>query len=189
MGISPEEFNKLGLVKDPKTGNFKKPEKKKIAKPKKTDYKGHIWIPGQVPSLKNSKQIFFKKTKSPMKGSVKCYMNGSPAVPFITSSKQVKKYQNETAQYYQKYASVFRSLIQDLEPPYYVCFFFSIKRKSSFDFNNANHMVTDMMVKNGWLEDDNMDLLLPIPPLNGQAYQVSPKNPGVWITVKKFKTT
>jgi len=176
MRYTSADLAKLGLEKDPTTGRFRK--KKKLTstvEPKKFNYKGHIWIPGHVPSLKNNKQIFQKK------------MPNGKKVPFITSSKAVKQYIKDTHNDYEKFRSVFHSLIKDLETPYYVCFFFVRKSKAKFDFNNANHLVTDSMVKHGWIPDDDCDTILPIPELNRKTYQVSNQNPGVWITVKKFK--
>jgi hypothetical protein len=177
-GFTPEDLRKMGLVQQ-SNGRFAK-VKKEVKKPVKeiaklNDYKGHIWIPSNVPSLKNSKQIFRKKNKKGI------------AVPFIASSAGALKYKEDAASYYQKYASVFLSIVKDMDPPYYVQFVFVRSSKRKFDFNNANHMVTDMMVKHGWIEDDDTTILLPVPKFTAPANYVNPKKPGVWITVKKFK--
>ena len=163
-------FSERDLEQFKKNLNKKKTTKSPI---EKGVYKGQIWIPENVPSLKNSKQIFYRSTQDGSK------------VPFISSSENAKKYQKNTAEYYRRYASVFRSITKDIEPPYYVQFVFVRSSRRKFDFNNANHMVTDMMAKYGWLEDDDTTLLLPVPKFTAPANYLNPQKPGVWITVLK----
>lgn len=177
--MSPEEFSKFGFIKDSKTGMYKKreaevPKGTVSGKPasRNLSFKGHIFIPGNVPSSKNSKQIFQKKINEKQ-------------IPFITDSKLTKAYKKDTVSHWLKYKSYFHELIKDMEPPYIIEFTFIRSSKRKFDFNNANHVCTDLMATHGWVEDDHMDLILPIPKLIAPHYYVSPKNPGVWITVKK----
>lgn len=185
MGMSTEEFKQFGLKKDEKTGMYKKEKAEKPKAKPFSSFKGHIFIPGNVPSAKNSKRIFFKYGGS-MNGKVKCTMNGKPASPFITDSLLTEKYRKETQADWLRYKSYFHELVKNMEPPYIVEFTFVRSSKRGFDFNNANHICTDLMATHGWVEDDNMDNVLPIPKLKGQSYYVSPKSPGVWITVKQI---
>jgi hypothetical protein len=148
---------------------------------------GHIWIPGNVPSKKNDKVVQFKFSKFHMKGKVKISMGGRPALAFVAQGARTKKYETETKKHYINNRELFHRLVERLEKPYYIQFYFVRSSKRKFDFNNANHTVTDLMVKYEWLEDDDCSIMLPIPPLNQQTHHVDTKNPGVWITVKKYR--
>jgi len=178
MAFTEADLRSMGLEKRT-DGSYAKKKKttatEKKKEPVKTKRTGHIFIPGHVPSLKNSKRILQRNGKDGRK------------IPFIASSAAVMKYKKETKKDYDRYRNVFHSLLRDLHPPYYVEFYFIRKTRHKFDFNNANHMVTDMMVEHGWLLDDDIDTILPLPPLNQPIYEHSKTNPGVWITVKKYK--
>lgn len=56
----------------------------------------------------------------------------------------------------------FHKMIDGLEPPFQVAFQFIRDSKRRFDFHNAIHVVADMMVDYGWMEDDNADVFVPV---------------------------
>lgn len=184
MRFTEEDLRKMGLEKDPNSGRYVKQKRsatKRVVAPG-SDFRGMFFIPGNVPSLKNGKRILFRTGS--MKGNVQCTMGGKPAIPFIGASKLVSDYEKETAPYYKGYADDFRRAIKDMEPPILVEFVFVRSSKRATDFNNANHMVTDMMVKYGWIADDDMYNILPIPKLTPPHVFLAPKAAGVWITPK-----
>lgn len=55
----------------------------------------------------------------------------------------------------------FHKMIENLEPPYHVCFKFIRDSRRRFDLHNAIQIVADMMVEYGWLEDDDSLNLIP----------------------------
>lgn len=118
-----------------------------------------IFIPGNTPSSKNSKQI----TKS----------------GFIVHSKQCQKYYKETNTYWKENKDKFLELVKDKPKPYKVCFKFIRDSKRRFDFINPCQTVSDLMVKYGWIDDDNMNEIIP----SFEPHEVDKENAGVYITV------
>ena len=64
-------------------------------------------------------------------------------------------------------------------PPYSVGMYFIRDSKRRFDYNNISQIVTDLMAKHDWIEDDNADCIIPV----FLGYEVDKKNAGVEITV------
>ena len=118
-----------------------------------------IFIPGNVPSSKNSKQWTGK---------------------MLINSKSVRKYIKNTKEYYENYRNNFKELIKEYEKPYPVVFKFVRGSKHKFDYINPAQTVQDLMVKHQWIDDDNADELLPFFIL----YEYNKTNPGVYITIK-----
>ena len=106
-----------------------------------------IFIPGNTPSLKNSKRIIS--------------IGGRPR---LIPSKTVVAYQKETAGIFELYRNQFR-LEAELNTlpgwPVIVAFKFVRGSRRRFDQSNACQVIEDLMVKNHWLPDDNADILLP----------------------------
>ena len=100
-----------------------------------------IFIPGNVPSSKNSKQWTGK---------------------FLVSSKTVQKYEKGTKLFWIDYKKKFLKMIQGKEKPYKIGFYFIRDTKRKFDLINAAQMPCDLMVKNGWIDDDNANEIVPV---------------------------
>lgn len=139
-----------------------------------------IFVPGNVPSLKNSKQM--AKTK-----------DGKPVLLY---SKTVKKYlQNLGIQLlsskdgiveYKTRPNVFKTKINGFfdNPVYPEVIGFNFIRDSmrKFDFHNAVQILADLIVAHGFLRDDDMNSFIPVPMMiNGSFYSVCKNNPGVYI--------
>lgn len=138
-----------------------------------------LFIPGEVYSSKNSKQIFMKSV-----GKSKWKFNGKPCIPFITDSAPVKKYKKEVKRHYKSQLGKFLEMIDGKMLPVVVEFTFARKTKGRFDFNNMTELVQDMMVNCGWLPDDDIRHILPIPPLPPkEPFLLSKDDPGVYIRV------
>ena len=58
------------------------------------------------------------------------------------------------------------------------------KTHHRWDFNNATQVVQDLMSDYEWLEDDNTDIMYPVPfIIDGVYYTYDKKQPGVYIKV------
>lgn len=121
-----------------------------------------IFIPGNVPSSKNSKQWTGK---------------------FLVHSKTVKKYLKGFGYAWNEPATkeVFSEEIEGLEPPYKIGFYFVRDTRRKFDYINALQLPQDLMVEFGWLEDDNNTILIPVV----LGSHVDKNNAGVYIKVLK----
>lgn len=117
-----------------------------------------IFIPGNVPSSKNSKQWTGK---------------------FLVSSKVTRNYIKHTASIWKSNTYKWLELTKNITPPYHVGLYFIRDSKRRFDYINACQIVADLMVDYGWIEDDNADLFVPV----FLGYEVDKINSGVRITV------
>ena len=156
-----------------------------------------IFIPGNVPSKKNSKEIKLIYTgkssccnavynKIPQKGGKSlfiCTQCKQPCRPgqrnILASSDIVMEYQESRSVFFQKAKSYFIEMSAKNKLPLMVGFFFIRDSKRSFDFNNATQILFDMMVSHNCLIDDSMDYTVPIP----LGYLTGKSMPGVFITV------
>ena len=118
----------------------------------------NIFIPGNVPSSKNSKQWTGK---------------------FLISSKNTLQWRIDTKVFWEKYKQDFLDMVKDLPKPYKVEFTFTRKSKHKFDYVNILQAPLDEMVKYGWIDDDNAD---EIKPYFGD-YSYDKDNPGVTIKI------
>lgn len=117
-----------------------------------------IFIPGNVPSSKNSKQWTGK---------------------FLVHSKQTREYINNTKLDYISNKEKFLEMIKDKEMPYKISFKFFRKSRRKFDYINPCQTVQDLMVKYDWIEDDNCLCMIP----SFEEYVHDKENPGVIIKV------
>lgn len=125
-----------------------------------------IKIDGNIPSLKNSKQIFFNKRTGKS---------------FITASSTVKKYLDSKGYQWEDKNTVkaFKDRLEGLEKPYKIGFYFIRDSKRKFDYINALQLPLDLMTANGWIDDDNCDEIIPVI----LGYEVDKTNAGVIIEV------
>lgn len=123
-----------------------------------------IFIPGNVPSLKNSKRI------------VRRYDTNTP---MIVASALVKKYQNQKFNYFNVYRREWKKMIEGKTAPLVISFYFIRDSKRIFDYGNASEVLLDMMKRMEWIKDDNMKEVIP----HFKGFEVDPKNPGVRIEV------
>lgn len=117
-----------------------------------------IFIPGNVPSSKNSKRWTGK---------------------MLINSKTVMNYIKESKGYYLEYKNKFKKELKQHEYPVKISFKFIRKSKHKFDYINPAQTVQDLMVKNGWIEDDNAEFMIPV----FEQYEYDKEKPGVYITI------
>ena len=123
----------------------------------------YIYIPSNVPSSKNSRINF--QDKSGKQRSIK--------------SKLCAKYIKETDKYFTLFRGKFKRMIEGKEKPYRVEFTFIRDSHRAFDYINPCQMIQDTMTANNWLEDDNVNIILP----SFGLYGYDKKIPGVIIKV------
>jgi hypothetical protein len=126
--------------------------------------KSKWFIPFNVPSSKNGRRWTGK---------------------YFISSKTVMTYRKNTKSFYTKYASAFQKEYNKYEKPVKIGFTFIRGTRHKFDYINPAQTVQDDMVKNGWIEDDNADFILPV----FEHYSYDKKNPGVIIEILKNENT
>jgi len=140
-----------------------------------------IWIPGNCPSLKNSKiktsrGIFSSKT-------VKKYLSLLGIQNYSVSKKQVIGYKTKP-NLFAELIPEFQKVLDGKRPPFKIGFHFVRNSKRSFDFNNANQIIADLMTAHNIIEDDNMDYFLPYPlEIDGKYYSIDKEKPGVFIRI------
>jgi hypothetical protein len=140
-----------------------------------------IFLPGEVPSSKNSKEIGFLYMAKGAKSTIFHLKNGTyrPVRLNLNSSKATKRYIKEHSIDYIANKVKFQKLLVGKEKPYRICFKFSRKTKRKFDYINAAQIVQDMMVKHGWIEDDDCVNVRPY----FLEYEVNKENPGVLVSI------
>jgi len=140
-----------------------------------------IWIPENVPSLKNSKiktsrGIFSSKT-------VKKYLSLLGIQNYSVSKKQVIGYKTRP-NLFAELIPEFQKVLDGKRPPFKIGFHFVRNSKRSFDFNNANQIIADLMIAHNIIEDDNMDYFLPYPlEIDGKYYSIDKEKSGVFIKI------
>lgn len=115
-------------------------------------------IPGNVPSSKN--------------GKIKTRCG-------LISSKLTRDWIANTRGHFILHRAKFLEALKGKEKPYKIGFLFTRDSKRKFDYVNPLQTVQDQMVACGWLEDDNMEILLPV----FEPYAYVKNRGGVRITV------
>lgn len=122
-----------------------------------------IFIKGNFPSFKNSKQ----RTK---KG-------------FMVMSKTVQKYLKEWEYQWKDIPNEFKE-VEENKYPITVGLHFVRGTRHRWDFHNMAQGVADLMVKYGWIPDDNMDFFIPaVLYIDEKHYSYDKEVPGVYIKI------
>jgi hypothetical protein len=121
-----------------------------------------FFILGNVPSSKNGKRWTGK---------------------YLIHSKTTMRYIKETKEDYLRLKDKFVKELSKQDAPYTISFKFIRNSKRKFDYVNPLQTVQDLMVKYGWIEDDNATFLLPV----FEPYEYNKVKPGVLITIKPNK--
>ncbi len=140
-----------------------------------------IFIPYNTPSSKNSKiatskGIFHSKT-------VTKYLRKLGIQHFSPSKKVVKDYKTRE--------NIFRCIFEDegwIKPSECIILGFHFVRgtKHKWDFHNLVQLPLDLLTAHDFIEDDNMDWIIPIPyKKDNKWYSYSKEYPGVYIKILK----
>lgn len=136
-----------------------------------------IFIPGQIPSLKNSKVM----GKFPSKTVLK-WLRTFGITSYSGSRKEVNFFKRIPKQY--DFQEICKPIADYKNYPIKLGFHFVRKSKGDWDFNNANHIITDLMTAFDIVPDDNVKYILPFPlELEGSWYSYDKNNPGVFIKI------
>ena len=137
-----------------------------------------IFIPGEVPSSKNSKI----KSKHGVFSSV--------AVKKYLRFLGVKKYSCRSGvEGYKKRPNIFdtpelRSEFRGCEYPVVLGVHFVRRTKGKFDFINIVQIIADLLVAHRVIEDDDINHLIPVcMTIDGQNYHVDKHKPGVYLQI------
>ena len=151
-----------------------------------------IFIPGNIPSLKNSKVktsrgIFSSPTVSKFLRSVGIQ-------EFSSRKKTVKGYVDPNRpNQFEALRSTFMSMKAGKDDPIIIGYHQVRSSKRLFDFSNSVEILQDLMTAHDFIEDDNVKHVFPVPmsidgklidPNNPRVfplYSVDKENPGVYI--------
>jgi len=141
-----------------------------------------IFIPGNVPSLKNSK-ISTTIGKGENKRTI---LLPSKAVKNYLQKVGIKRYSGKEIEGYSTRANIFSMSVGDYFKrstyPVMVQFHFVRDSRRKFDFHNAVQIIADLLVAHGFIQDDDMDHFLPFPmAIEGKWYSIDQKRPGVYL--------
>jgi len=98
---------------------------------------------------------------------------------FLVWSKTSQKYRKDTKQYWDLYRDEFLAEATKHVLPLRLSFHYIRGTKHKFDYVNPLQTTLDLMVENGWIPDDNADVVLPV----FERYSYSKQNPGVIIKI------
>lgn len=145
-----------------------------------------IFIRGNVPSLKNSKQVANRNGRIIVTSSktVKAYLKSFGIRSFNSRKKEVQLYKQ----------SVFTFPVKELKKlfnitnkfPVKVGFYFIRDSRRKADFQNLIQLIADLLVAFDIIPDDNMDYFLPFPmEIEDKFYHVDKNNAGVIMKILK----
>lgn len=143
-------------------------------------FKYSCFVPGNVPSLKNSR-ICTKKGSFPSKTVTKYLRN--IGVAKYSSSKQIVVNYKTKPNLFEKAVAPMKEVLNKRaavwDVPHVVGLFFIRNSKRKFDWINAAQIICDLLTAHGVIEDDNMDYLIPTPiQVAGSWYTVDKDRPG-----------
>ena len=137
-----------------------------------------FFIPGNVPSLKNSK-IKTSRGIFPSKTVTK-YLRSFNIIQFSSGRKEVKYKRNSDKIFLESFCPYFLKF--DRNQPIIANFHFIRGSAHKFDFNNATQIISDLFTAHDFIVDDNMDYFIPMPfKVKDKWYSYDKNNPGVWI--------
>jgi len=140
-----------------------------------------FFIPGNVPSLKNSK-IKTKRGIFPSKTVVK-YLQEMGIKSYSVRDKQVEDYKtrpNKFREHLRKFPK-----LHEKHYPIEVGFHFIRRTAADFDFNNATQIIQDLLVAHDYITDDSMRFFIPyVLKVDGRNYSLDKENPGVILKLR-----
>lgn len=153
-----------------------------------------IFIPGNVPSLKNSKV----KAKNGIFSSptVSKFIRSLGIQAFNSRKKEVKGYVAlDRPNIFETYRAEFERMAHGKDFPLIIGYHQVRNSKRLFDFSNSVEVLQDLMTAHDFIEDDNVKYVMPVPMtrsghlINEKAprveplYSVDKDNPGVYIKI------
>lgn len=143
-----------------------------------------LFIPGNVPSLKNSKQVSSRNGRIVVTSSktVKKYLKSFGIRSFDSRKQEVHTYKTQKLTFPVKELEKFFK--QTNKYPIKVGFYFVRDSRRRADFQNLIQLLADLFVAFRVIPDDNMDYFLPYPlEMDGKFHHVDKINPGVHLEI------
>lgn len=138
-----------------------------------------IFIPGNVPSLKNSK-IKTSRGVFPSK-TVSRYLRVLGVQRYSPSRKEVVEFKTRPNKFRQ---AMEKAKWKKPKERIVLGFHFVRGSKHKWDFGNISQMPLDLLSAHDFIEDDNMDWIIPMPfKIKGEWYSYNKEEPGVYIKV------
>ncbi len=144
-----------------------------------------IFIPGSVPSLKNSKVktnrgIFHSPTVSK-------YIRKLGIQHFNSRKKEVKGYVDPNRpNQIEALREEFEAMIKGKGNPIFIGYHHVRKTKALFDFSNSVELIQDLLTSHDIIEDDNVKYVFPIPmTIEGELPNENNLRTEEWYTVDK----
>ena len=128
---------------------------------------------------KEDENLFFCPTNTPSSKNSRQFARGR-----LLPSKATTRWRKETEGWWRDNRDEFRNIAFKKKKPLKVEFHFVRKSKHKFDFVNPLQTVQDEMTKFDWIDDDNVEELIPFPAeMNGSFYTYDKDNPGVYFKI------
>ena len=146
-----------------------------------------IFIPGNVPSSKNSKV----STTIGKGQNSKTVLLNSKTVKNYLRNLGIQNYSSRTGiTEYATRPNIFRATVgdyfKDAPKPCVLGINFVRDSQRKFDIINAMQIILDLIVAHGFIDDDNANCLIPVPmKINGSWYSVCKDKPGVYLEIIK----
>lgn len=159
---------------------------------KKSSHPGMIFVPGNIPSLKNSKVktskgIFHSPTVSK-------FIRSIGIQHFNSRKKEIKGYKDPLRpNKFEAFREEFERMKEGKGNPIIIGYHQIRNSKRLFDFSNSVELVQDLLTAHDFIEDDNVKFVFPVPmsidgklidesdPRAFPLYSVNKEKPGVWI--------
>lgn len=155
--------------------------------------KGNVlFFSGNVPSLKNSKEIGKRwmteccnSKYEKIKNGYICNKCGNPSklksIPSLRSSDLVIKYKEENNSQFVANKPLWNRISSRVDYPYLLAFYFVRSSNTRFDFDNAKQIILDMFRTNEYIPDDSSDYVRTL----DVGYHKNPMKSGVYIFLVK----
>jgi hypothetical protein len=140
-----------------------------------------IFIPGNVPSLKNAKPNGIYHSKPVTK-----YLRSLNIQTYSASKGIVKGYKDPDRP--DLFIEQIGNYFKGIEYPILLGMHFVRNSRRKADFQNLVHIVADLLVAHHYIKDDNMHYFFPVPfKINGRWFSINKENPGVWLRIMSPK--
>lgn len=149
-----------------------------------------MWVPGNVPSLKNSKVKTSKGIFS--SPTVNKYLRSIGIQGYSSSKKTVKGYKDPSRKnLFEMQRPIFDAMLSGKEYPLVIGIHQIRNSKRAFDFSNSVEIIQDLLVAHDFIEDDNVRFMFPMPmTIDGKLgikdrnyYSVDKEDPGFFLKV------
>lgn len=103
---------------------------------------------------------------------------------YFVPSKATITWRKETKCWWDEYKEEFLKGVKDKVKPYKIGIHFVRNSRHKYDWINPVQTIQDEMVKQGWIDDDNITQMMPFPfVMNGSYSTYNKEKPGFYIKV------